>query len=147
VTDGAVDAAVAKARTALDLEASEAARTWSVHGLRSGVPGFVLVVFGPSEHASGIAAVDPASGEVLEAARLPGRQQHTLITADEAIRRAGFAPDTEARLVWAPSSASRSRFYPMWQLQSAEHEAWVDSVRGVVLQTLDATRGGGSGQV
>ena len=105
------------------------------------------MVFGSPERASGIAAVDPESGEVLEAAHLPGRERHALITADEAILRAGFGPDTEARLVWESSPASRSRFYPLWQLQSGERRVWVDSVRGDVWQTLDTPRGGGSGQV
>jgi hypothetical protein len=141
------DAAIASAQAALGLDLREPARTWSVERMRSGARGFLLVVFGPAEHASAIAAVDPVSGEVLEAARLPGRLPHTLITADEAILRAGFGPDTEARLVWDPSPASRSRFYPLWQLQSAERKAWVDSVRSVVWHTLDTARGGGSGQV
>lgn len=141
---GAVDAAVASARSALGVDAREPARTWSVARMRLGARGFLLVVFGAAERASAIAAVDPESGEVLEAARLPGREGHTLITADDAIQRAGFEPDAEARLVWEPSPASRSRFYPLWQLRSAERTAWVDSVRGVVWHTLDETRGGGS---
>jgi hypothetical protein len=150
VTDlntNSVNAAIASARTALGLDASQPARTWSVARMRPDARGFLLVVFGFPERASGIAAVDPESGEVLEAAHLPGRERHALITADEAILRAGFGPDTEARLVWESSSASRSRFYPLWQLQSGERRVWVDSVRGEVWQTLDKPRGGGSGQV
>ncbi len=114
--------------------------------MREGAHDFILVVFGPSDKASAIAAVDAVSGEVIEAARLPGRERHALLTADEAIQRAGFGPDTDARLVWDPSPASRSRFYPLWQLQSAGHRAWVDSVRGEVWQTLDTRREGGSGE-
>ena len=139
-----VDAAIASAQTALGLNASQPARTWSVARMRPGARGFLLVVFGPPERASAIAAVDPDSGEVLEAAHLPAREQHALITADEAILRAGLGPDTEARLVWDPSPASRSRFYPLWQLQSADRRVWVDSVRGEVWHTLDTPRGGGS---
>jgi hypothetical protein len=144
---GSIDAAIASARTALGLDVREPATSWSVGRMREGGSDFVLVVFGPADHASAIAAVDPVSGEVIEAARLPGRERHTLITADEAILRAGFGPDTKARLVWDPSPASQSRFYPLWQLQSAGHRVWVDSVRGEVWQTLNARRGGGSGQV
>ena len=142
-----VDAAIASARTALGLDASQPARTWSVARMHPGARSFLLVVFGSPERASGIAAVDPESGEVLEAAHLPGREPHALITADEAILRAGFGPNTEARLVWEPTPASRSRFYPLWQLQSAEGRVWVDSVRGEVWQALDTPRGGGSGHV
>jgi hypothetical protein len=140
------DAAVASARAALGLDANEPARTWFVGRMRPRARGFQLVVFGAAEHASAIAAVDPVSGEVLEAARLPGRAVHTLITAVDAIQRAGFGPGAEAQLVWDSSPASRSRFYPLWQVQSADRKAWVDSVRGVVWDTLDASRGGGAGQ-
>ncbi len=114
--------------------------------MRPGASAFLLVVFGEPEHASAIAAIDPVTREVLESARLPGREPHTLLGADEAIERAGFGPGTEAQLVWDPSPASRSRFYPLWQLVNAGRTVWVDSVRGLVLHTLDAARGGGSGQ-
>lgn len=141
---GSADAAIASARAALSLDVNEPSRSWAVGRMHPGAPGFVLVVFGTAERASAIAAVDSISGEVLEAARLSGREGHTPITAEEAILRAGFGPGTEARLVWDPSPATRSRFYPLWQLQSGERTAWVDSVRGVVWHTLDAARGGGS---
>jgi len=140
---GSVDTAVANARRTLGLDVHEPARTWSVARTQPGAPGFVLVLFGPAERASAIAAVDPLSGEVLETAHLGGPEGHRLITADEAIRRAGMAPDAQARLVWDPSRASRSRFYPLWELHSAQRTVWVDSVRGVVWDALDAPRGGG----
>ena len=127
----------------LGLDAGQAARSWSVARMQGGARGYLLVLFGPPQCASAIAAVDPDSGEVLEAARLPGTAPHALITADEAIRRAGFGADTRARLVWDPTSASPSRFYPLWELQNAARRVWVDSVRGEVHTTLTATRGGG----
>jgi len=138
-----VDVAIASARRALGLDASLPARTWSVARMRPGGRGYLLVVFGPPEHALAIAAVDPESAEVLESAKLPGSQPHAVMTDTEAIRRAGFGPDTEALLVWDPSPATRSRFYPLWQLQSAQRRVWVDSIRGEVWHTLDAPRGGG----
>jgi len=141
--NGSINAAVASARATLGIDVREPARTWSVARLHPGARDFLLVVFGAVERASAIAAVDPISGEVLESAHLPGREPHALITADEAILRAGFGPDTTARLVWDPSPASRSRFYPLWQLQSEKRKAWVDSVRGNVWHTLDTPRGGG----
>ena len=137
------DEAIARARVALGLDAVQPARAWFVARMQPGARGYLLVVFGPPQCASAIAAVDPDSGEVLEGARLPGLAPHTLITADEAIRRAGFGPDTQTQLVWDPTAASRSRFYPLWELRSAGRCAWVDSVRGAVRTTLEATRGGG----
>ena len=114
--------------------------------MRAGARDFLLVVFGEEERATAIAAVDPASGEVLESARLPGTQPHVLLSAEEAIARAGLGPEAKARLVWEPSTATRSRFYPLWQVESGERRAWVDSVRGKVWQTLDAPKAGGSGR-
>jgi len=141
---GSLDAAVASARGKLGLDAQEPARTWSVASIEAGASGFVLVVFGSAQRASAVAAVDPVSGEVLEAARLPGRESHTPISADEAMSRAGVGSQAQARLVWGPSPASRSRFYPIWELRTAERTVWVDSVRGVVWDTLEAPLGGGS---
>jgi hypothetical protein len=143
--DWKVEGAVALARAALGLDTLQPARTWPVARMRSGARPFLLVVFGPPDRTSAVAAVDTVSGEVLEAARLPGRHPHTLISAAEAILRAGFGPGTEAQLVWEPSPVSRSPFYPLWQLRSPERTAWVDSLRGEVWDTLDAPRGGGSG--
>jgi hypothetical protein len=111
--------------------------------MHSGARGFLLVVFGTAKRTSAIAAVDPDSGEVLEAARLPRRESHTLITADDALKCARLDAAADARLVWEPSSASRSRLYPLWQLRNAERTVWVDSIRGVVWHSLDAIQGGG----
>jgi hypothetical protein len=140
---GAVDAAVAIARTALGLDAAALARAWPVARMRPGENAFTLVVFGPPERASAIAAIDAVSGAVLESARLPGHGPHTLLGADGAIQRAGFAPGAEALLLWDPSPASRSRFYPLWQLRDAGRTVWVDSVRGLVWPTLEGPRAGG----
>jgi hypothetical protein len=140
---GGDQAAVASARAALGIDEHEPVATWSVARTPPGTSRFLLAVFGEPGHAIGIAAVDPTSGDVLESARLPGTQPHTLITADEAIRRAGFGPGTQSRLVWDPSPATRSRFYPLWELRDGERQAWVDSVSGKVWPTLSSGRAGG----
>jgi len=140
----AFDAAIASARATLGLDAQVSARTWSVARTLPGARDFLLVVFGDDHHAAAIAAVDPVSGEVLESARLPERNPHVLLSASEAIDRAGFGPDTQARLVWDPSAASRSPFYPLWQLHCEGRTVWVDSVRGTVWPKLDSAKAGGS---
>jgi hypothetical protein len=139
-----IAAAVGSARRMLDVDAHEPARTWPVAAMHPGLPGYVLVVFGAAKRATAIAAVDEVSGAVLESARLPGRGTHAPISAAEAIRRAGLGRDVEARLVWAPSPASRSRFYPLWEIQGAGSGIWVDSIGGEVWRTLESTRGGGA---
>jgi len=143
---GSFEVAIASARAVLGLDAQVPARTWLVARTRPGTRDFVLVVFGDAQHASAVAAVDPIAGEVLESARLPGRAPYTLLSAAEARQRAGLGADTQARLVWDPSAASRSPFYPLWQLQRDGHTVWVDSVRGTVWTTLDSPKGGGSAQ-
>jgi hypothetical protein len=137
--------AIGNARAALGLAASDPVHAWPVARIKQVGPGFLLVVFGAAEAAVGIAAVDPSTGEVLEKARLPGRQPHFPIGAEEAIRRAGMDANTEATLVWDPVAVSRSPFYPLWQLRGAGRTVWVDSIRGTVWNRLDAPRGGGAG--
>lgn len=142
----ALEFAIRRARAALHVPADIPGRAWAVAPIRTETRDFVLVVFGTPAAATAIAAVDTASGEVLESAPLPGSEPHAVMPATEAIRRAGFGAHTQARLVWAPTPASRSRFYPLWELSSGDDRAWVDSVRGVVCNTLDGTGvGGGSG--
>ena len=138
-----VATAVVSARRMLDVDSREPARTWSVAPLHPGSPEYLLVVFGAAERAIAIAAVDAIAGEVLESARLPGPGMHAPMSAAEAIRRAGLGRDAEARLVWGPSPASRSRFYPLWEIRSPDHTIWVDSIGGEVWRTLEATRRGG----
>jgi len=140
--ESALDTAVSSARATLHLAADVQAHAWTVASMPPGARDFVLVVFGEPAAATAIATVDRASGEVLESARLPGREPHALMPASEAMRRAGFGADTQARLVWGPSQASHSPFYPLWELREGSHRAWVESVRGTVWRTLEALRGG-----
>jgi len=138
---------LSEARRRLGLDPGEPARTWEVARRGGEGPGFVLVVFGPGGAASGVASVDPASGEVLAHGRLPGRVPHTPMSAEDARRAAGVGAAAEARLVWDPTSASRSPFYPLWELRDGERTVWVDAVRGDVWSDLFPAgrppRGGG----
>jgi hypothetical protein len=135
---------VAKAREALGLAEDHPARIFSVARIKPGARGFLLIVFGTPRAAVGIATVDPASGEVLEKAIMPGSQPHLLISAVDAIQRAGLDTRSEATLVWEPVGASHSPFYPLWQLDGQGRTVWVDSVRGTVWNNLYAARGGGA---
>jgi hypothetical protein len=135
---------IANARLALDLDVSVPAHVWAVARLQPGRHNYFLVVFGTDQASIGIATVDASSMEVLEKARLPGSQLHHLLSAREAIRRASLPADTKATLVWEPSAASRSRFYPLWQLTTQTKTVWVDSIRGTVSKNLRSTLGGGA---
>lgn len=138
--------ALANARVALAVAASEPAQIWPVARIKSGAPGFFLVVFGAPQAAVGLAAVDRASGAVFAKAHLPGCSPHHLISAEEALQRAGLGAGAEAVLAWDPVSASRSPFYPLWQVRGGDKTIWVNSVTGTTCATLDAPRGGGKAQ-
>jgi hypothetical protein len=141
----AVQIAITNARRFLGLDSGQPARAWEVARLRSDDP-FLLVVFGDPESTSGVATVDPESGDVLDGARLPGSGSHHVMSAGEAVRRAGFPANSETQLVWESTPVSRSPFYPLWQIRSAGHTVWVDGVRGDVWETLAPRdrRGGGA---
>jgi hypothetical protein len=141
---GARNSAIAKAREALGLEANHPAHTWSVARINPDANSFLLVVFGTPQAAVGIATIDQSSGEILAKATLSGRQPHLLISAEEAKQRAGFDAHAEAILVWDPTKASHSPFYPLWQLHDSHRTVWVDSVRGTIWKSLDALHGGGT---
>lgn len=136
--------AIANARQALGLDANASARVWSITRLKPGRHNYFLVVFGTDEASVGIAAVDAYSMEILEKARLPGFQTHQLLSAREAIQRARLTAGTKAALVWEPTAASRSPFYPLWQLTTQTETVWVDSIRGTVSKNLRSTLGGGA---
>ena len=138
--------AIANARLALDLEVSVPAQVWTVARLQPGRHNYFLVVFGTDQASIGIAAVDASSMEILEKARLPGIQLHRLLSAREAIQRANLPADTQATLVWEPSAASRSPFYPLWRLTAQTETVWVDSIRGAISKNLRPTLGGGAAE-
>jgi hypothetical protein len=138
--------AIVAAREALGLAASHAARVWPVTRLKPGAHHYFLIVFGTEQASVGIAAVDSISNAILAKALLPGRELHRLLSAEEAIQRAGFGPGTKATLVWEPSHASRSPFYPLWQLTDQNETVWVDSIQGTIWKNLNSNRGGGSAE-
>jgi hypothetical protein len=73
-----------------------------------------------------IAAVDAVTGDVISSARLDRIERHRLPGKAEAIARAAYPDDAAARRVWAPSRASRSPFYPLWELTTASGRVYVD---------------------
>jgi hypothetical protein len=139
--------AIANARLALGLSVSQPARVWDVARAKPGAAGFLLVVFGSPQRSCGLATVDPQTGNVLESARLPGVASHNVMSPEEAVERAKFPAGSPTQLVWEPSKASRSPFYPLWQIHNAGRTVWVDGIRGDVWETLSPSNGrrGGGG--
>jgi hypothetical protein len=138
--------AVGNARRTLGLATDEPVRVWEVRRLKADDAHYLLVVFGSQQRSSGVAAVDPATGAVLQSARLPAQAPHNVMSAAQAVNRAGFPADSHTQLVWEATPASRSRFYPLWQIEHAGRRVWVDAIRGVVWDTLGESERGGKGR-
>jgi hypothetical protein len=88
-----------------------------------------------------VAAVDVVTGEVISSARLERVERHRLPGKAEAIARAAYADDAAARRVWAPSRATRSPFYPLWELTAGSGRVYVDMSGTVWPAPLESGRG------
>ncbi len=109
---------------------------------RPGDSFYFLVILGEPLRPRGVAAVDAATGDVMEWADLPGTRPHLTVKAPEAKSRAGFPGDAKAEMVWRPCRASRSPLYPIWRLSFGDRVAFVDQ-QGVVWDSLEMPETGG----
>lgn len=133
--------AVARTRQRLGLDAAVAAAAW--RSRREDDPGgsYYLVILGDPDRALGVAAVDAATGELMEWAKLPGTGPHLTTGPAEAMRRAG-ASSGQPELVWRSSRASRSLLYPLWRVQTGGGIVYVDQ-QGTVWDSLEPDETGG----
>jgi len=134
--------AIERAREAVGLAGEIPGRAAHVARLDRPGSGYYLVWFGAEDAAVAVAAVDPAGGEVLSHARLPGAGSHLVVTAEEAIRRAGETNAGTPLLVWRPCRASLSMLSPFWEVTTARGAVYVDQ-RGRVWRVLEAGGPGG----
>ena len=70
--------------------------------------------------------VDALDGSVMARAAVERVEQPWLIKEERAVEISGYAQPLEARLVWKPSRATRSPFYPLWEISTASARVWVD---------------------
>jgi hypothetical protein len=138
---------IAAAREALGVGLGVVARTWPVRRFDRPGESYMLVVLGDEGASVGVAAVDAGTGRVLAHAALPGTGAHWVIAEDEAVARAGAAAGAHAALVWAPSMASRSMFYPLWQVEGPEGAVFVDFSGSVWPDLVPGGPGGGGGPI
>ena len=145
MTEGAAadQAIVAAARGTVGVDEDEPVAAWPVRRLRDPQRPYVLVVFGSPSASTGVATVDPSSHEVLEWARLQGREAHLPVDARAARLRAGLGDEAEAALVWEAGSISRSPLYPFWEVRRGSEVAWVDGQRGDLFTSLGQPGHGG----
>ncbi len=122
--------AVASALASAGLAGAEATEPALVERLDGGDPYF-LVTMRTASGAGGMAIVDALTAEVTGSARLVEVARHALPNWAQAVALAGCPADAGARLVWRPSRATRSPFYPLCELTWDTGRAFVDMQGGV----------------
>jgi hypothetical protein len=105
---------------------------------------YYLVLFGPNDATTAVAAVDAESGELLAWARLPGSGPHLVVSGTAAAARAGMSERSTVRLVWQPSRQSRSPLYPLWEVRTDGEGVYVDHA-GRTWPRLERGGPGGNG--
>lgn len=98
---------------------------------------YFLVHFGEPGGPGAAVMVDAVDGSVMAHAAVEHVQRPWLIDEVRATEIAGCAKPVEAHLVWTPSTATRSPFYPLWEISSASGTVWVNQ-SGDVYQELTA---------
>ncbi|HUI43585.1 MAG TPA: hypothetical protein VL523_16610 [Terriglobia bacterium] len=87
---------------------------------------YFLVHFGEPGGRGAAVMVDARDGSVMARAAAERVEQPWLMKQERAAEIAGCAQPVEARLVWKPSRATRSPFYPLWEVSTASGRVWVD---------------------
>jgi hypothetical protein len=87
---------------------------------------YFLVHFGEPGGRGAAMMVDAMDGSVMARAAVERVEQPWLIEEERAVEIAGCAQPGEARLVWKPSRATQSPFYPLWEVSTASGRVWVD---------------------
>jgi hypothetical protein len=137
------DTAVEIARRALQVFESSPATVWHVRRLDRPNDAYYLIVFGESQAADGVAAIDEESGALRASARLSGRASPITIDDLRARELAGVPPHADAEMVWCPCQASQSPLYPFWQIRIQGSSVFVNQ-QGRVFTELTRVGPGGS---
>lgn len=87
---------------------------------------YFLVHFGELGGRGAAVMVDALDGSVMARAAVERVERPWLMRAERAVEIAGGAQPVEARLVWKPGRATRSPFYPLWEISTASGSVWVD---------------------
>jgi hypothetical protein len=119
-------AAIATARAATDLGDEVPARAWPVRRLDRPDESYYLVLFGDDDATVAVATVAADGGSVQSTATLRGETGHLTLDAARARALAGANEEAEVALVWRPSRASRSPFYPLWEVTGEARPVYVD---------------------
>ena len=89
---------------------------------------YFLVHFGEPGGRGAAVMIDAMDGSVMARVVVERVEQPWLMKEERAVEIAGSAQVTDARLVWKPSRATRSAFYPLWEVSTASGSVWVDQL-------------------
>jgi hypothetical protein len=87
---------------------------------------YFLVHFGEPGGRGAAVMVDAMDGSVMAHAAVERVEQPWLLKEERAVEVSGCAQPVAARLVWKPGRATRSPFYPLWEISTASGRVWVD---------------------
>lgn len=102
---------------------------------------YFLVHFGKPGGPGAAVMVDAVDGSVMAHAKVERVQEPWLIDEQRAAEIAGCAQPMKARLVWMPSRATRSPFYPLWEIAGPSGRVWVDQSGGLHHELVPAGPG------
>jgi hypothetical protein len=89
---------------------------------------YYLIFFGGQGGPGATVTLDAVSKTILSRARINRVERPWLIEKEQAAASAGFVKPFEARLVWTPCRATRSMFYPLWELTSTSGLVYVNQL-------------------
>jgi hypothetical protein len=130
-------ASIATARAAIGLGEEIPVRAWPVRRLDRPDGSYYLVLFGDDDATVAVATVSADGRSVQSTATLRGETGHLAIGAAAARVAAGADADAPAALVWRPCRASRSPFYPLWEVAGEPGPVYVDHAGAVWEQLTD----------
>lgn len=128
--------AIESAKRSIGLGEIDSVNAYRVQRLDHPGQWYYLLAFGEPGATLALAVVNGTSGDLESWVRTDGARGHIHVDAAEAVRLAGLPPDTSAEMVWRPSRASRSPFYPLWAVRAADGGTKYIDQQGHVWDTL-----------
>jgi hypothetical protein len=110
--------AIESVRKIASLGAGVPYRTYRVQMLDHPGQWYYLLAFGEPTATLALAVINGASGDLESWVRTDGARGHVRVDAAEAARLSGLQPHTSVQMAWRPCRASRSPFYPLWEVRS-----------------------------
>jgi hypothetical protein len=142
MTEISSEQAITRARRALGVPESVAARAFRVERLDAPAAAYFLVLFSSGGRVRHVATIDAGTGALQDDADIAG--DHLMLTREQAIAAAGLGGAVQAKLVWRPGPASRSSLYPIWEISSPKRRRYVDQ-QGQLWDILPSSGRGGGG--